>query len=250
MPDTFLHGVELLEVDTGTRPIRSVRSSVIGIVGTGESSAVAASLSFGASTSQVIFTAATKGVAGNLIAIQITAGTGTQPLAVTKSTVGSAVTISINLQDAAGLPISTAAQVIAAVNAAQNVVVASKPPASNGLGPMQVASPSKQFLTGGIGIDVPLDTPTLFTSAKGVEDFLGANSYLTKAIKAIYKQTGALMVVVRTTGLDNAATLTGVYALKKAQTMLGYTPRIILRENVTTVGISDAKSFFLHIQRE
>lgn len=34
MPETFLHGVEVIEVDSGTRPIRTVRSSVIGIVGT------------------------------------------------------------------------------------------------------------------------------------------------------------------------------------------------------------------------
>jgi uncharacterized protein len=34
MASTFLHGVEVLEIDSGPRPIRTVRSSVIGIVGT------------------------------------------------------------------------------------------------------------------------------------------------------------------------------------------------------------------------
>lgn len=34
MAETFLHGVEVLEIDAGPRPIRTVRSSVIGIVGT------------------------------------------------------------------------------------------------------------------------------------------------------------------------------------------------------------------------
>jgi uncharacterized protein len=34
MSETFLHGVEVLEIDTGPRPVRSVRSGVIGIVGT------------------------------------------------------------------------------------------------------------------------------------------------------------------------------------------------------------------------
>lgn len=34
MPETFLHGVQVIEIDTGPRPIRTVRSSVIGIVGT------------------------------------------------------------------------------------------------------------------------------------------------------------------------------------------------------------------------
>ncbi len=34
MPASFLHGVEVLEIDAGPRPIQTVRSSVIGIVGT------------------------------------------------------------------------------------------------------------------------------------------------------------------------------------------------------------------------
>ncbi|WP_417842033.1 phage tail sheath C-terminal domain-containing protein [Terasakiella sp.] len=34
MAETFLHGVEIVEIDSGPRPIRTVRSSVIGIVGT------------------------------------------------------------------------------------------------------------------------------------------------------------------------------------------------------------------------
>lgn len=37
MPETFLHGVEVIEIDAGPRPIRTVRSSVIGIVGTAPS---------------------------------------------------------------------------------------------------------------------------------------------------------------------------------------------------------------------
>lgn len=34
MPEQFLHGVEVIEIDKGPRPIRTVRSSVIGIIGT------------------------------------------------------------------------------------------------------------------------------------------------------------------------------------------------------------------------
>lgn len=34
MPETFLHGVEVLEIDAGPRPIATVRSSVIGLIGT------------------------------------------------------------------------------------------------------------------------------------------------------------------------------------------------------------------------
>ena len=34
MPDYFLHGVEVVEIDNGPRPIRTARSSVIGLIGT------------------------------------------------------------------------------------------------------------------------------------------------------------------------------------------------------------------------
>ncbi|MEX0319444.1 MAG: phage tail sheath subtilisin-like domain-containing protein [Ruegeria sp.] len=34
MPEQFLHGVEVIQIDDGIRPIRTVKSSVIGIVGT------------------------------------------------------------------------------------------------------------------------------------------------------------------------------------------------------------------------
>ena len=34
MTTTFLHGVEVLQIDTGARPIQTVRSSVIGLIGT------------------------------------------------------------------------------------------------------------------------------------------------------------------------------------------------------------------------
>ena len=34
MSTSFLHGVEVLEIDTGLRPIKTVRSGVIGLVGT------------------------------------------------------------------------------------------------------------------------------------------------------------------------------------------------------------------------
>lgn len=34
MPDQFLHGVEVVEIDTGTRSIQTTRSSVIGVIGT------------------------------------------------------------------------------------------------------------------------------------------------------------------------------------------------------------------------
>jgi len=34
MPEQFLHGTEVVELNDGTRPIQTVKSSVIGVVGT------------------------------------------------------------------------------------------------------------------------------------------------------------------------------------------------------------------------
>ena len=34
MPDHFLHGVEVVQIDDGLRPIRTVKSSIIGLIGT------------------------------------------------------------------------------------------------------------------------------------------------------------------------------------------------------------------------
>ncbi|WP_461210387.1 phage tail sheath subtilisin-like domain-containing protein [Desulfocurvus sp. DL9XJH121] len=34
MPEQYLHGIEVLEIDDGTRPIQTVKSSVIGLIGT------------------------------------------------------------------------------------------------------------------------------------------------------------------------------------------------------------------------
>jgi phage tail sheath protein FI len=131
MSETFLHGVEVLEITDGPRPIRTVRSSVIGLVGSGTAHA-----------------------------------------------------------------------------------------------------------------DFPADEPVLITSATGIASKLGANSYLTKALEAIFAQAGALVVVVRTANVaGSVSALSGVHALRKAQSSLGYTPRVIVAEgadNVTT--IDDVKS--------
>jgi phage tail sheath protein FI len=134
MPETFLHGVEVVEITDGPRPIRTVRSSVIGLVGT-----------------------------------------------------------------AIGTP------------------------------------------TG-----FPINTPVLVTSASAATT-LGASSYLGKALDAIFKQAGALVVVVRVATANDVAgsvsSLTGVHALRSAQSTLGYTPRVIVAEGADAVTtIDDVKS--------
>lgn len=241
MPETFLHGVELLEVDTGARPIRSVRSSVIGLVGSGNDDGVAASVEIGAGNAKLKFTADANGVAGDLLQIvTVNPGTNNAALAVTKS--GNLITISL-ATDGSAAATSTASQVLTAVNAAGAVntfITASLGTGSSGASLYVVHAATN--LAGGVDTSFPLDTPVLVTSSRDIDAKVGADTYLGKALEAIYTQAGAVVVVVRTEDVTGDATdMTGVYALKRAQADLGYTPRILVVEG-GDVAIADVKA--------
>jgi phage tail sheath protein FI len=242
MPETFLHGVELLEVDSGARPIRTVRSSVIGLVGSGNDDGVAAAVTIGTGNGALRFTAVSKGAAGNGLSIVTVKPAGNNAaLAVTKS--GNVITISL-ATDGSAVATSTASQVLAAVNAAGTVnafITAALAPASTGASLFAVHASTA--LTGGVDASFPLDTPVLVTSSRDLDTKLGADTYLGKALEAIYAQAGAVVVVVRTADVAGDATeMTGVYALKRAQADVGYTPRILVAEGVEGAIVSDVKA--------
>lgn len=233
MSETFLHGVQVLEVDSGARPIRSVRSSVIGIVGTGNGDALArvvigtgnGALSFQAKSGA----ADVVGELGNAISVRaVNPGTSSADLSVTVS--GKAITINL-ATNGAGVPTSTATQVMTAVNgsSASFLVAAVNP--SGTTGASLYAAHAATFLSGGLTSLFPIDTPVLVTSPRNIDTQLGAETYLGKALEAIFKQAGAVVVVVRTDDVEGDATSsTGVFALKRAQADLGYTPRILLAD--------------------
>jgi phage tail sheath protein FI len=245
MSETFLHGVQVLEVDTGTRPIRTVRSSVIGLVGTGNSTGAAASVTIGTGNASLKFVALAAGVAGNQYRIQVLNDSPSLPnlaLAITRN--GNSVTISNATNSSGNIVPITAAALRTAFNAASSVntiLRADLPPLTNGSS--DYVAHAFTFLAGGIEDPFPLDTPVLVTSPTNVDAQLGAGTYLGKSLEAIYKQAGAVVVVVRTTDVAGDATdLTGVYALKRAQSVLGYVPRIIVAEGASAATIEDVKS--------
>jgi uncharacterized protein len=71
MPEQFLHGVEVVQIDTGARPIRTVRSSVIGLIGTAPD---ADAVAFPLNTPVLI--------AGNRTEAALLGNTGTLPAAI------------------------------------------------------------------------------------------------------------------------------------------------------------------------
>ncbi len=234
MPENFLHGPDVIEIPTGARPIRTVRSSVIGLVGGGVSDGVAARTEIGAANAKLAFVAAAEGVAGNDITVRAV-NPGTNNAALTITVAGKAITINL-ATDGTGAATSTATQVRTAFNASTPAAaLAACNLGSGSTGASLYVPHVATGLTGGVDTTFPLDRPVLVTNPAGIDARLGATSYLGKALEAIYTQaSGQVVVVVRTNNAEGDATeMTGVFALKRAQSDLELTPRIIVAEDAS-----------------
>lgn len=246
MPEQFLHGVEVVEIDSGSRPVRTVKSAVIGIVGTAHNADPAQSAEVtitGLNANAAIkLTAKTAGEGGNLISLILKdPKANTQALAVTVS--GNAITASL-ATDAAGVVTSTATLLITAINAApaaSALVTAANGSGSTGAG---VVTPSgARFLSGGLNEAFPLNKPVLI--AKPTEAArLGTSGTLPAALDGVFDQAGAAVVVVRVAeGVNLAATTvnvigssansTGLHALVAAESIVGVKPRILAATGFT-----------------
>lgn len=244
---SFLHGAEVIEVQTGRRPIQTVRTSVIGIVGTAPDSepAAKAQLLLGSvpGNNAVLFEAVDEGLAGNRISIVIARPEeADQPLSVTTN--GTAITISL-ATDEDGEPTSTATHIAAAL-AGHPLVVASVPSGSTGSGIFPVIT-RPAFLTGGVDEAFPLDTPVLVAGNQAEAARLGRSGTLPAAIDDIFKQAGAVCVVVRVEegadadetalniigGVDPSGQYTGARAFLAAETKTGVRPMLLIAPGFT-----------------
>jgi len=242
MSENFLHGVEVVEIDDGPRPINTVRSSIIGLVGTApdaESSA-AATLTSGTEVGNtgLVWTAATAGAAGNDIRVWLTVPDANES-ALAVSVSGTVITVSLETDDS-GDAISTATEVKAAVTAsAAAAALLSVDDLGDSTGAGVLTGWVKQInLTGGVDAALPLNTPVLVTQRTEAARF-GTTGTIPEALDAIWDQYGAWVVVVRVTkGVSEAATLTnllgngtnrtGVHALLSSETAVAATPRILI----------------------
>lgn len=251
MPEQFLHGVEVIEINAGPRPIRTVKSSVIGIVGTAPDSQpeVKATLATGAEADNngLTWTAVLTGALGNAVSVTLVdPAANSAALAVTVA--GKAITVSL-ATDATGVITSTATEVIAAVTAsaeASALVTVESTGASTGVGIMEAAK--RAALADGVNEAFPLNTPTLVAGSRGEAAKLGAAGTLPAAMDTIFDQAGAVVIVVRVEeGADDASTLAnvlggvdavtgdyeGVHALLGSESVTGYAPRILLAPGFT-----------------
>lgn len=247
MSETFLHGVQVLEVDSGDRPIRTVRSSVIGIVGYGGLDGVGASVALGTGNGALRFRQQANGAFANAYRIvTVNPGTNNATLSISLDAAAKLITISL-ATDGSGVATSTATQVRTAFNANNigNAVRAAGFICDLGTGSSGAslfAVHSIVSFAGGVDDSFPMNTPVLVTSPAGLSTKLEAGSYLLKALTAIYKQAGAVVVVVNSDDpVGDPTSFTGAYALKRAQSVLGYVPRILVCENAgTSVDVAES----------
>lgn len=252
MTETFLHGVEVIEIDTGPRPIRTVRSGVIGIVGTAPSATadVKSTLLTGvvSSNNALTWTSKLAGLLGDAITVRMVTPSGANAsLSVAVS--GNAITVNLATGSTAGVATSTAAQVataVAASTAANALVGVANTAGSSGSG--VVAAVAATALAGGVDEPFPLDTPVLIAGSRAEAAKLGTTGTLPAALDGIFDQIGAVVIVVRVTeesteaetlanlvGGINSGTgaYEGVHALLAAESVVGFSPRILCAPGFT-----------------
>jgi phage tail sheath protein FI len=230
MPEQFLHGVQVIEITDGPRPIRTVNSAVIGLVGTAPDAeaAVAASATLGTGTAALTFAAETPGIAGNAISVRLKhPGTASASLSVALS--GQAITVNL-ATDAGGVITSTAAAIKTALDA--NAGIAALVDVTSG-GSGVVAPTATVLLSGGLDEAFPLDTPYLIAANRTEAARAGSTGTIPAALDDILDQGGAVIVVVRAeVGEDDTATQANIIAavekLLDAESVLGQVPRILI----------------------
>lgn len=251
MPETYLHGVEVVEVDDGPRSIRTVRSSVIGVVGTAPDSQaeVKAKLTTGLAVSNnaLVWTSKLTGALGNSVSVTI-ADPKANNSALAVSVSGTDITVRA-ATGANGAITTTAAQLIAAITAnteASRLVTVENATGSAGTG--AIAAGRRAVLADGVDEAFPLNTPVLVAGDTTLVAQLGKNGTLPKAFDGIFDQAGAVVIVVRVgQGQTDAETMTnviggidvatgkytGVHALLGSVSVTGFTPKILIAPGFT-----------------
>ncbi|EIN5961772.1 phage tail sheath subtilisin-like domain-containing protein [Vibrio cholerae] len=230
----FLHGAEVIEIDDGSRPIQTVKSAVIGLVGTAPLSAAATSAALTIGTAilndGLKLTAVKTGTEGNAISVEVLAPTvASSELAVTVTN----NKISIQLaSDESGALTTTATELASALMAdpaAKALVTA----VALGDGSGDVAPVSRAYLSGGENEPFPLKKPVAVAGSRKLIEKLGKEGTLPAAFDDIFDQTGALVIAVRaekgqTEEQTQANVIEAMQAFLDSQTETGYTPRILV----------------------
>ena len=230
-----LHGVETIELMSGAVAVTTIRTAVIGLVGTAPdaSGGIAASGVSGTPIldNVVAFTAKQAGRAGNCIRVEAMTGEPDESAAeaVKTSAVWDAEGLKLIVTlgcDASGKATATTADVAEAVNAIANSPLICT---GNGTG---IVTPFSLQLSGGEDESFPLNTPVAVVGNTLISR-LGSKGSLKPALAEINDQRNALTVVVRVAQetdvqKQRTAVLAGINTLTKSKSITSYQPRIVI----------------------
>lgn len=234
-----LHGVETIELTSGTVAVTTIQTAIIGLVGTAPDASAGVAASGTAGTpllfNEMIFTATASGRAGNQIVVNAVAGVpdkdDPQDVPTTAEMDGTTLNITLGC-DATGKLTANSAAVKNAMESVTAVKVV-----INGTGSGMV-TPFTLQLAGGEDEPFPLNTPVAIVGTTMLSR-LGETGTLKQALTEINDQRNALTVVVRVAAVNNkaeegdesetrAALLAGIRALSSAKTVTTYQPRILI----------------------
>lgn len=247
MSETFLHGVEVIQVDDGIRPIQTVRSSVIGVVGTAPNSApevkATAATGFASSNNALTWTSKLYGALGNDISVHLqNPNANSAALEITVS--GRAIVVRL-ATGATGIVTTTAEELLTAIAAKQEaaaLVDVANTGTSDGSGVLTTSFRAVS-MTGGSDEPFPLNKPVLVAGNQREAARLGAAGTLPEAMTGIFRQTGAVVVVIRVEegadeneslqnivgGVDvDSGSYTGAWAFLGSESAIGFCPRILI----------------------
>lgn len=230
-----LHGVETIEITSGTIAVMTIQTAIIGVVGTAPD-ASAGTPATGTTGTPILdnvvnFTAKIAGRAGNVITVQAVPGTPDPETPEAVETTAAWDTTALRLTvtlgcDESGVLVATPDEVAAAVLVIDGVKLSAS---GKGTG---VVAPFNLQLSGGEDEPFPLNTPVAIVGTTMLSR-LGDNGTLKQALNEINDQRNALTVVVRVSKAEEeaaqrAAVLAGIGALSSAKSVTTYQPRIVI----------------------
>lgn len=230
-----LHGVETIELTSGTVAVTTIQTAIIGLVGTAPDASAGSPAAGTVGTpildNVVEFSATLVGRAGNVLVVSATAGVpdAENPAEVETTAVweAAASTLTITLGcDEGGKLKATPTDVVTAVGAVAEVKVTAKGTGSG------IVTPFSLQLAGGEDEPYPLNTPVAIVGTTMLSR-LGDKGTLKQALTEINDQRNALTVVVRVAeekdeARTRAAVLAGIVALSSAKSVTTYQPRIVI----------------------
>ncbi|MCW5003540.1 phage tail sheath subtilisin-like domain-containing protein [Enterobacter roggenkampii] len=225
-----LHGVETIELTDGAVSVITVKTAVIGLVGTAPD-AQPATCATGQTGSVIMdsaltFSAVSPGRAGNALSVVAASGAAGAALAVDVNDAQVSITLAT---DANGVVTTTAQALAEGLAAVPGLPVTAAP---EGAGQGMVA-PFTLELRGGEDEPFPFYAPVPVLRGNGAKNALGSTGSLTPALDDIFDQAGALVVVVRVPEATRVETtranlLDGIRALATSHSVNGYAPRILI----------------------